>query len=63
MLKFVVTFLFIPVFLFSQNKNDTIIKVDGKLITLAEIVINSKLNVPSFIERVKNDTTFYKATG
>ena len=52
---------FLPVFLFSQNKNDTIIKVDGKYITLAEIVINNKLNVPSFIERVKNDTTFYKA--
>jgi hypothetical protein len=53
--------LFLPVAIFAQNKNDTIIEVDGKLITLSEIVINNKLNVPSFINRVKNDTTFYKA--
>ncbi|MEP6596992.1 MAG: hypothetical protein ABJA71_13650 [Ginsengibacter sp.] len=45
----------------AQNKSDSTIKVDEKVITLSEIVINSKLNVPSFIERVKNDTTFYKA--
>ena len=50
-----------PFYIFAQNKKDTTIKVDGKLITLAEVVINSRLNVPSFIERVKNDTTFYKA--
>jgi hypothetical protein len=56
-----VLILCVPLFVCSQNKNDTIIKVDGKLITLKEIVINSKLNVPAFIERVKNDTTFYKA--
>jgi hypothetical protein len=62
MLKFAAfIILVVPLFLFAQNKNDTIIKVDGKFITLAEIVINNKLNVPSFIERVKNDTTFYKA--
>jgi len=53
--------LFFPVAIFAQNKNDTIIEVEGKLITLSEIVINNKLNVPSFINRVKNDTTFYKA--
>ncbi len=45
---------------FAQT-NDTTIKVDGKLITLSEIVVNNKLNVPAFIDRVKNDTTFYKA--
>lgn len=44
----------------AQN-TDTIIKVDGKLITLSEIVVNNKLNVPAFIDRVKNDTSFYKA--
>ncbi|MBO9617677.1 MAG: hypothetical protein J7539_01470 [Niabella sp.] len=30
-------------------------------VTLSEVVINNKLNVPSFIDRVKKDTTFYKA--
>jgi hypothetical protein len=43
------------------QKNDTTIMVEGRLVTLSEIVLNNKLNVPSFIERVKNDTTFYKA--
>ncbi len=48
-------------FLFAQDKNDTTVKVDNNYITLSEIVVNNKLDVPSFIERVKNDTTFYKA--
>lgn len=46
---------------FAQNKNDTLIKVKENYITLSEIVVNNKLDVPSFIDRVKNDTTFYKA--
>ncbi len=53
--------LLFPYSLFSQGKKDTSIKVEGKVITLSEIVINNKLNVPAFIDRVKNDTTFYKA--
>jgi hypothetical protein len=47
--------------LVAQQENDSTIKVDENYITLSEIVINNKLNVPSFIERVKTDTTFYKA--
>ena len=53
--------LFCSFFLFAQQKNDSIIKVNDNYITLSEIVVNNKLDVPSFIERVKNDTTFYKA--
>jgi hypothetical protein len=45
----------------AQDKNDSTIKVNGNYITLSEIVINNKLDVPSFIEKVKSDTTFYKA--
>ena len=48
-------------FSFAQNKNDTLVKVNENYITLSEIVVNNKLDVASFIERVKNDTTFYKA--
>ena len=59
---FLLSLLFnISTCIFAQQKNDTTIKVDENYITLSEIVINNKLNVPSFIERVKNDTTFYKA--
>lgn len=46
---------------FAQNKNDTLVKVKENYITLSEIVVNNKLDVESFIDRVKNDTTFYKA--
>ena len=33
----------------------------AKMISLSEVVIRTDINVPKFIERVKNDTTFYKA--
>jgi hypothetical protein len=53
--------LFSSLFLFAQEKKDTTVKVDANYITLSEIVVNNKLDVASFIERVKKDTTFYKA--
>ena len=52
--------LYIPL-VYGQQKKDSIVNVEGKLVTLSTIVINSKLNVSLFISRVKNDTTFYKA--
>jgi len=45
--------------LFAQQK-DTV-QSDGRIVTLSEVVIRSGTNVPGFIERVKADTTFYKA--
>lgn len=48
-------------FLFAQQKNDTIIRVNDNYITLSEIVVNNKLDVSSFIKRIRNDTSFYKA--
>ena len=47
--------------LFAQQKNDSTVKVANNYITLSEIVVNKQLDVPWFIDRVKNDTTFYKA--
>lgn len=47
--------------IFSQTKMDTTVMVGAKTITLSELVVNNKLNVPAFIERIKNDTSFYKA--
>lgn len=40
---------------------DSSVTVEKNVITLKEVVVRSDLNVPAFIERVKNDTTFYKA--
>ena len=53
--------LFTFSFLFAQKEKDSIVKVDENYITLSEIVVNKNLDVASFIARVKNDTTFYKA--
>jgi hypothetical protein len=44
-----------------QAGADTVINVGQKVITLSEVVVNNKLNVPAFINRVKEDTSFYKA--
>lgn len=56
---FIVTILCQLKPVYAQQK-DTVI-VNNKVITLSEIIIRNNVNVPSFIERVKNDTTFYKA--
>ncbi len=46
---------------FSQVKTDTTVTIDKKIITLSNVVVDRKLNVHSFIERIKNDSSFYKA--
>jgi hypothetical protein len=46
---------------FYCNGQDTTITVGRKVVTLATIVLDSKLNVPSFIARIKSDTSFYKS--
>jgi hypothetical protein len=55
--------LFFSLALLAQKDNlhDTTILLGNKAITLSEVVINNKLNVPTFIALVKNDTSFYKA--
>lgn len=40
---------------------DSTISVAQKSITLKEVVVRSNLNVPAFIKRIQDDTTFYKA--
>jgi len=44
-----------------QHAADSSVEVGKKTIMLSEVVIDNKLNVPSFINRIKNDSTFYKA--
>ena len=45
----------------AQQKQDTFVTVGKKTITLSEVVVGNKLNVPTFISRIKEDTSFYKA--
>ena len=42
-------------------QHDSALNLGKKVVTLREVVVRNKLNVPGFIERVKNDTSFYKA--
>lgn len=39
---------------------DTII-TGKKMITLSNVVVDNKLNIPAFIEKIKNDSSYYKA--
>src|ERR1044072_5811681 len=43
------------------HAQDSLVKMQNKSITLKEVVVRNNLNVAAFIERIKNDTTFYKA--
>ncbi|HEX2683605.1 MAG TPA: hypothetical protein VHL77_06720 [Ferruginibacter sp.] len=45
----------------AQQKNDSVVTLGNKTITLSEVVVDNKLNIPVFIERIKNDSSFYKA--
>ena len=54
-------FCSLSVTLSAQQKNDSTITIGKTAITLSEVVVDNKLNIPSFIARVKNDTSFYKA--
>lgn len=46
--------------LFAQEK-DTLLSVGGREVTLTPVVIRKGTNVPGFIKRVEQDSTFYKA--
>ena len=63
-MKFITAFflmMLIVSFANAQTTGDSTIDVGNKIITLSNFVINNKLNVPVFIEKVKNDSSFYKA--
>lgn len=53
-------FLCICANLFAQEK-DTLLSVGGREVTLTPVVIRKGTNVPGFIKRVEQDSTFYKA--
>lgn len=56
---------FIPVFfvLISQTSTaqDDTVFTGKKVITLSDVVIDKRLDVPGFINKIKNDTSYYKA--
>jgi hypothetical protein len=57
LLTLIITSLIIPQICPAQQ----IDTVDGRVITLSEVIVRSKTDVRGFMERVKSDTSFYKA--
>jgi hypothetical protein len=53
--------LFFTQTVFSQNEDSIDNARLSQMIQLSEVVVRNKLDVNTFIQRVKNDTTFYKA--
>ena len=45
----------------TAKSQDSTVTLFNKVITLKEVVVRNKLNVPDFIRRIQKDTTFYKA--
>ena len=65
-LFFLAVTLSISPFCFSQqgtpSQQDTSdVEAVRRMVNLSEVVVRSDLNVPQFLQRIKNDTTFYKA--
>jgi hypothetical protein len=60
MIRLIIPVLFCVLFATIVTAQDTSM-VGKKTITLSEVVIDNKLNVPAFIHRIKNDSSFYKA--
>lgn len=60
-----ISFLFLGTAAIAQQDTSHVKKDSGsignKAVTLKEVVVRSNLNVPAFIDRIKEDTTFYKA--
>ncbi|MFN8251812.1 MAG: hypothetical protein U0V75_08005 [Ferruginibacter sp.] len=63
-MKFFMPVLFLlvlPAAAYPQQKSDSIFTSGKNVVTLSELVLNNKLNIPAFISHVKNDSSFYKA--
>jgi len=46
---------------FLSLAQDSTVTIAHKTITLKEVVVRNNLNIASFIDRIKSDTSFYKA--
>jgi len=61
MIRLIVPFFCLLPFLCFGQKDTSDIEALGKETVLSEVVIRSGFDVNKFLQRIKNDTTFYKA--
>jgi hypothetical protein len=57
----VIFFFFSPLTSFSQSEDSSDVEAVRRMVNLSEVVVRSDLNVPKFLQRIKYDTTYYKA--
>jgi hypothetical protein len=57
---FIAVTIFISSYAFSQEDSSDVEAV-RRMVNLSEVVVRSDLNVPKFLQLIKNDTSFYKA--
>jgi hypothetical protein len=61
MKKFIFFFFIFPsIHSFAQNDSSDVEAV-LRMVSLSEVVVRSDLNIPKFLQRIKNDTSYYKA--
>ncbi|MDB5190490.1 MAG: hypothetical protein JWQ96_53 [Segetibacter sp.] len=61
MIKKAFILLTILFYAFSSSGQDTSIVYQNQAFTLSEVIVRNNFNIRSFIDYIKNDTTFYKA--
>jgi hypothetical protein len=59
--KLCLAFLFLSIACTAQDKDSLENERLAKMINLSEVVIRTDVNIPKFMDRVKNDSSFYKA--
>jgi hypothetical protein len=62
MIRLIIAALFLlPSVAFGQETDSSDVEAVRRMVNLSEVVVRSDLNVTSFLQRIKNDTTYYKA--
>jgi hypothetical protein len=60
-MKFLFTCFFLHSFIVIYAQQKDTVETEGRIVTLSEVMVRSGTNVTGFIDRVRADTTFYKA--
>ncbi|MDX1954874.1 MAG: hypothetical protein SFU20_05020 [Chitinophagaceae bacterium] len=61
MRRLVLIWFLLPIAALAQDEDSLENERLARMITLSELVMRSDLSIPKFIDRIKKDTTFYKA--
>jgi hypothetical protein len=57
----IAAFFLLPSIAFGQVSDTSDVEAVRRMVNLSEVVVRSDLNVSRFLQRIKNDTTYYKA--